>query len=264
MANVVNYSTSVARALPTLCAAGNKVALRLLQILPKALAFSLPADGRLLEAGWRTLANHLRLPFGICSLSFPITHHMYSKMFVCIYRAVPTPDGTSKLCGITAVANRSNEWEVLPLSLLLNEFGLDPNVLEAVRTLKLKANQAGITPLFETQLRVLALHAIFDFSEALTCSNVSTEIAEPVDPRVNARRMRDGKAPLLETRVLVINAGKTPPRGNESQGTHHAGPRQHLRRGHIRRLPKENIFVQPCVVGDPKRGTVKQQYVVRA
>lgn len=44
----------------------------------------------------------------------------------------------------------------------------------------------------------------------------------------------------------------------------HASPRQHLRRGHIRRHPTAgNLWVNSCVVGDPSNGVINKSYAVK-
>jgi hypothetical protein len=100
--------------------------------------------------------------------------------------------------------------------------------------------------------------AVFELVEALTCSNVKTSILEPVDPAKQARRARDGKLPIYETKILTIPGSGG---GRELGGTH-SGPRQHLRRGHIRRLPGGNVWVNSHLVGDPTKGRIEKQYQV--
>jgi len=79
---------------------------------------------------------------------------------------------------------------------------------------------------------------------------------------VNARRVGKGKLPLFETKVLMVDMDAPSPRG-ESQGGHHRSPRQHLRRGHIRRYASgKQVWVQAHVVGDAKKGTVSKTYVM--
>lgn len=104
---------------------------------------------------------------------------------------------------------------------------------------------------------------ILEFLEALSCSNVRHEPIEPVDQRKNARRIKAGKLPIYETRILTIDAGKSISAGS-GQGGSHASPRQHLRRGHIRRLQDKNVWVNACVVGRAETGVIDKQYHVSA
>jgi len=99
--------------------------------------------------------------------------------------------------------------------------------------------------------------------EALSCSNVTHEPIETIDPRKNAKRIKAGKLPIYETRILTIEAGKSTQSG-QTHGGSHASPRQHLRRGHIRRLADKKIWVNSCVVGKAETGVIEKQYHVKA
>lgn len=108
---------------------------------------------------------------------------------------------------------------------------------------------------------------IIELCEALSCSNVGSEVAQPApDPAKAARRARDGKLPIYETRVLTVQAGSSSGRsgGSADDGGSRVGPRQYLRRGHIRRLPSgKQIWVQSCVVGNELAGMIEKTYAVR-
>jgi len=103
--------------------------------------------------------------------------------------------------------------------------------------------------------------SVFELIEALTCKNVTTEPLEEIDANVNARRVKAGKLPFYETKMLVINTRSASGEKHGCGGSH-ASPRQHLRRGHIRRLESGNIWVNACVVGDSSKGIITKQYSV--
>ena len=105
------------------------------------------------------------------------------------------------------------------------------------------------------------MRVFLEFMEALTCSNVKPHLIEPVNIFKQRRRAADGKLPLYETYVLTI-PGKPSAKQESKQGTH-SSPRQHLRRGHIRRLPSGNIWVNSCVVGNASKGVIEKQYAVQ-
>lgn len=74
----------------------------------------------------------------------------------------------------------------------------------------------------------------------------------------NRRKIAQGKVPAYDWRTVVI--GPTTPRKDPQGGTH-ASPRQHDRRGHLRRLRNgKNVWVKPCKVGDPSKGIVFHDY----
>jgi hypothetical protein len=105
--------------------------------------------------------------------------------------------------------------------------------------------------------------AVLEVLEALAVSNVTSEPLAKVDPKKNARRVKAGKSPIWETRVLVINPHRAQGQAGASQGVR-TGPREHLRRGHIRRLEDgRRIWVQSCLVGSAERGRIDKSYWVR-
>lgn len=77
----------------------------------------------------------------------------------------------------------------------------------------------------------------------------------------NRRKIAQGKVPTYDWTMVYIEPSK--PR-SESKGGTHASPRQHDRRGHLRRLRSgKNVWVRPCKVGDPTRGVVWHGYAIR-
>lgn len=84
------------------------------------------------------------------------------------------------------------------------------------------------------------------------------------DTFTNRRKIAQGKVPSYDWRTVVITPCKPQPASQHKGGTH-ASPRQHDRRGHLRHLRNgKNVWVRPCKVGDPSRGTVFHDYEVRA
>ncbi|TXG87836.1 MAG: hypothetical protein E6R10_07170 [Rhodocyclaceae bacterium] len=105
--------------------------------------------------------------------------------------------------------------------------------------------------------------SLLSMLSALACSNVTAEIAERVDPKVNERRTRAGKLPIFETRVLTVLCPRAPINRTGQQGDR-ASPRQHLRRGHVRHLPDgRRIWINAAIVGDPANGRIRKFYDVR-
>lgn len=96
--------------------------------------------------------------------------------------------------------------------------------------------------------------------EALSCKNISTANHQDASP-ANTKRIKSGKLPIYETKMLVIDTNYSSI-GQEGGSVSHSSPRQHLRRGHIRRLPKGNIWVNSCVVGDASKGVINKSYAV--
>ena len=105
-----------------------------------------------------------------------------------------------------------------------------------------------------------------ELCEALTCTNVDIATIQSVRPSVNERRTRDGKLPLYDIRTLEIvprSSGKPEMAAAGYSCIDRASPRQHLRRGHIRRLDSgRNIWVSACSVGE--RGRIDKIYSVKS
>jgi len=81
------------------------------------------------------------------------------------------------------------------------------------------------------------------------------------DTFTNRRKIAQGKVPSYDWTTVYIEPSK--PR-SESKGGTHASPRQHDRRGHLRRLRSgKNVWVKPCKVGDPSKGVVWHDYAIR-
>ena len=86
----------------------------------------------------------------------------------------------------------------------------------------------------------------------------------PFVPRTftNQRKITAGKTPSYDWRTVIIEP--TPPKKVHQGGTH-ASPRQHDRRGHVRRLQSgKNVWVKPCKVGDASKGAVFHDYLIRS
>ena len=103
---------------------------------------------------------------------------------------------------------------------------------------------------------------VLELLEALSCKNVEQTIIQKCDAALNTRRINKGKLPLYEERMLTIKVNAKQGTGTRT-GTHES-PRQHLRRGHIRRLETGNIWVNACVVGSSEKGVIKKIYNVTA
>lgn len=130
--------------------------------------------------------------------------------------------------------------------------------------LAMLARQHGERPYREIKAdSVMEASAVLGMVEALTCSNVTSEVVQTADAALNARRIKKGKLPLYETRTLVVTTGHGSAHGTIDAGGHHRSPRQHLRRGHVRRLSDgRRVWVTACVVGNAVAGTIDKKYAV--
>ncbi|WP_341326353.1 hypothetical protein [Methylotuvimicrobium sp. KM2] len=100
--------------------------------------------------------------------------------------------------------------------------------------------------------------AILGLLEILSCKNVVTETVQP-PKALNKKRLAKGKLPFFEYKILTLPNESV---SNKASGGTHASPRVHLRRGHIRRLPGKNIWVNATIVGNSDLGVVIKDYSV--
>lgn len=109
--------------------------------------------------------------------------------------------------------------------------------------------------------------AVLELCEALTCTNVHEHVIQHEDKKLNARRARDGKLPILETKVLMVDVPKHKHAAKPWQGGHHATPRYHLCSGHMRSWPRDptkNIWIEDYARGDRSKGEVRKTYRIRS
>lgn len=104
------------------------------------------------------------------------------------------------------------------------------------------------------------VNCVLNLMEALSCKNVSAEQL-PVKNNKLAQRKK-GALPYDLYHVLVVNSRS----GEKSvdQGGSHRSPREHIRRGHIRRLPSGNIWVNSTIVNHGNHGKVHKVYALEA
>ena len=143
----------------------------------------------------------------------------------------------------------------LPLRyLFLGEEGLN-----SVRWIKQRGLDLGYACAVDTGMEETAIRQM---CAVLNCSNIEPRTVSP-SPRVNRKRLKKGKRPLFEYKILEVKSQKGTT-GNPGLGGTHASPRMHVRRGHIRRLPSKQVWVQPCVVGNQCNGSIKKDYRMSA
>lgn len=117
-----------------------------------------------------------------------------------------------------------------------------------------EGQEESVARLGRAVLRVLCL------LQLLACSNVATHLEPPPKKLADVARKR-GRSPFFSYHVLTVPGDAS---DREDHGGTHASPRQHVRRGHYRRLPTgRTIFVNQCLVGDARRGLVAKSYLAR-
>jgi len=97
---------------------------------------------------------------------------------------------------------------------------------------------------------------------ALACSNVKTERSEA--KRTHKAMRKYGALPFDDYHVLTISVAGRAQRDGVAEGSHRS-PREHLRRGHIRRLQDgRKLWVNATVVNPGVGGKVTKDYRLEA
>lgn len=157
---------------------------------------------------------------------------------------------------------RSKQAKGRDIGILGSVYPLMPSMCMAA------AQEHGIDKVKESIAKdvVAEVRVVLELCEALTCRNVKISEYSPAAPN-NAKRIRQGKAPIYETKFLTVESTlKVPAVNSAGYGAstrERNSPRMHLRRGHIRRLPDRNIWVNSSVVGAIEKGQIDKQYRLR-
>lgn len=267
--------------------------MQLLHECQKAVKFVLPEGGKIFDTGFAGLSEKHRLPFNqvlieyLCeSFGSKVAEKVFGEenTMVARKRIVYAEQDGDKILVYSVLAfqrqySSSVVWcvqpfcaELIPANLVEGQEISVPQALSHMKTqdqFRTKfydlGGQAQISfgNRWEEHAYVDMLdevNAVLSMMEALSCKNVESE-ALPVKPNKFAQRKK-GALPYDEYRVLVIKGRKESE--CESHGGSHRSPREHLRRGHIRRLHSGNIWVNATIVNPGNHGKVKKVYALEA
>jgi hypothetical protein len=245
-------------------------------VLKAAQHFALPDGGLIFDGGSKGLYGvELNLPFDICTLEICTPEFDYGKKQVIlliddpkneaivIYQILSMPDNGEHIGTPLFLPNQAGariyKTEFIdlvgdPKIEMLDWTGKCPGVNDPNET-------SETITLCRSSISTAAKY-VLEFLEAMSCKNVETVTYQKASPN-NAQRIKSRKAPIYETKILSLVMPQKVTKGEKLFGTH-ASPRQHLRRGHIRRLDTGNIWVNACVVGDASNGIINKQYKVSA
>lgn len=162
-----------------------------------------------------------------------------------------------------APGRRNMKGVLMPLP-LANERGMTLETADHLRPHNVGpalAKHGGDLQKVRAEQRLLATGiqaTLAQFISALECRNVRID-DEPIDPKLQKSRRLRGKPPLKDYKVLTLTTEPKMINTTSGNGTH-AAPRMHLRRGHIRRLPKGNIWVNSTVVNPTAAERLDKSY----
>lgn len=236
---------------------GNPYGPRIKGLISNSMKFVLPVDGAFFDVGRLPSPAVIRLPYPSIVCEFDATADDGS-LSPFVFLAVEEDGGS--ITGFVAAVHYLEGW--IPIPAYDRFISMDEkHLIHTNRTWwgrafeeheKEKMNRIA-DPLLSK-----GWTALFSLIEILECSNVRTERVEVPAPLAK-KRARRGE-PSFTYHVLTIPGGSD---GHEGRSGSHASPRQHLRRGHIRRLANDRkIWINACVVGSAKNGVVEKDYQV--
>lgn len=279
----LNYSRKIAQEIKRLYWAADDKESRvfmatLLNAAKNAQKFMLPDGGRILgDAQYRALDTsvELRLPFQMIALEYPVSEKWVNQgdfrsskraVFAIEMREEMLDDGTlspledPQIMGIPAWwRDDQSRWLIAKPFFISQKKFIERGEKGLTKVL---VRIDGAKPEHMEQLikdYQDEIHSLMDFLNALQCINVSIE-KRPA-PRIKTKK--SGKAlPFDDYHVLVVSGRSDLERG-EGGGSHRA-PREHLRRGHIRRLADgRKVWVNATVVCPGKGGSIKKDYLMK-
>lgn len=233
----------------------------------KAMRFILPDGGEILEdAEFKALGDAvLRLPFPIIALEyFEKTHNVTdehpfqsSKRMVIAYETLKNKEVSIHILPISWI-DKSQAWQPYPpISLIANAKACCLKVVDgAWRTLECYKPGNYANYVFNMGDYMNEAIALLSFLNALACSNITTEKIPrkgPLNPR--------GMVPFDEYHILTLPSHRSV--DGADQGGSHRSPREHLRRGHIRRLSdSRKIWVNAAIVNCGIGSKTKKDYAI--
>lgn len=241
---------------------------QIIGIIDNSQHFTVPDGGLILKKGWDSvISDQVRIPFETITISF---NDVGNRMLMIVCEVPPNyyvPTNRKSNTGgdvdfMIYFMGYNEDRGIWSLSGYLvickntpSTFGVDFGIYHYMpRIFDIHSQYYGKD--YDSVVKAGAekyVGVLFEFLEALSCDNVSISTHTPA-ARNNAKRIKKGKLPIYETKILTIDplAEKT---GGVSTGTGKP-KRQHLRRGHWRYLKHKRIWINHQTVGDAKNGII--------
>ena len=268
-----------------------KNCMRVLENAAKAQKFIMPEGGKIFDAKLRGLPDALRLPFPDVVIEYPVATDEAAAAGINVEKGTVVATAPKRIVyafqakdcvslfsiievnGITS----GPLWQLQPFAgVICKDEGMEASNRFAeefgettVPGLRVMFHKTGESTeeLHGADWIAVAyrrLHtdiiAVLELIEALSCSNVSHE---PLPARkLNKSAQKRGALPFDEARVLVLK-NRDPGIVGAAIGSHRS-PREHLRRGHIRRLADGRKFwINSTVVNAGAAGKITTTYDMR-
>lgn len=93
----------------------------------------------------------------------------------------------------------------------------------------------------------------------------TASLYQPLPNPANEKRIRKGKKPMFDWKVIDVTAQHTTAESSAPTGRTHASPRRHVRRGHQRRLANgKTIWIKQMMVGRIEFGYIHHSYITQS
>ena len=265
-------------------------AMQFLDEAKNAVKFVLPENGRIFDTKFKALPANLNLPFPAvlieyrCTAEGGIAEQLFGGIATASApkRIVYAEQADNRIIVASAVAYKNDEgdlWQVMPY---YAEILSDQNIagdevihgapeglnMEKVTGVYTRFSDMGgmaekmfaeawqdhaYTDMFDEVCAVLSL------IEALSCKNVGIE--KIPTRKMNKSALKRGAMLFDEYHLLTVASSTV---SGIWRGGMHRSPREHLRRGHIRRLESGNIWVNSTVVNAGTKGKIHKVYALEA
>lgn len=238
-----------------------------LELAAKASKFLLPPGGRLFDdKEFKALdeSEPLRLPFPVIALEYeqPIKNNQAEALGMTLTsskRIVFVSEGEGWLTLLVVCwVDSLKSW--LPFPTL----GFIPVTGCLDRTAKPAEGRVPIC--FKRDNEIMPgidfndeLGAILCFLNSLQCANVKIDHSAP---KASGKKIKTAHAFDAYHFLTIARQSDSSPAKTGGPGGEHRSPREHLRRGHIRRLEGRKIWVNAALVNAGSAGAIAKSYLV--
>lgn len=260
---------------------------RVIKETSSAIKFVLPENGKIFDTQYKGLPDHGRLPFDKIVIEYTVDNEvgLVKKVFedkyittakkrIVLAEQFEDDIYVSSIVGFQMYGK--DVWQVqhyfakisptdtVPDDAEINDFGdegdgtIEKYLIGVFDVGGMSEQRFGDEWVKHVYYNIMdECNAVMALIEALTCTNVETEI---IPGKKNKLAQRKGALPFDDYRVLVLKNQVAAVGGGF--GGSHRSPREHLRRGHIRRLPKGNIWINSMIVNAGIGGRLIKDYAI--
>lgn len=232
------------------------------QGLKECIKFKLPANGEIIEVdpnGDLTVKDSYSKFIPIIKLPYPSILLEYGikteKNFVNTVVAVKEFDET--ICfQVFVKLPREDEWTIL------DNIGGMTKTWDNFRVFDLEGDVKSLSELQQATMKNAAF-SILNLLAALNCQNVGvTEEHIKIKKRFGSKKSKPKQVGEIVYKTLIVDHEAIQAENQKNDVRHGTAKKQHLRRGHIRRLKNKTIWINDCVIGDKEKGIVEKDYKV--